>query len=154
MEDNRVLMLFKPTLHVLLLKPKRLPTQQATAPLFAAMARQQRLHVSSFLLPIKLTVEDKPYNKKPHKLLHSVPSQQHLTQYIKIFTSQILNLTSSLQDLPVCNFQGFKRVYLTYGQYNTEANQRQCEQTPHSSQGMVFSPLPNHLVVLQLSHFI
>lgn len=77
-------------------------------------------------------MEDKPY-KELYKLLHSVASQLHLTQYIMIFTSQILNLTSSMRDLPICKLQEFKRVYLTYREYNAEANQRKCEQTPHSS---------------------
>lgn len=58
------------------------------------MARWQSLHVSSSILPVKFTVEDTPY-EEPYKPLHSVASQQHLIQHIKIFTSQILNLTLS-----------------------------------------------------------
>ena len=97
---NRDPMLLKPTLHAFMLKPKGLPTQWATALLFAATARQLRLHVSSFMLPVNLAVADKPY-KEPYNLLHGLASQQQLAQYIKIFASQTLNLTSSLQDLPI-----------------------------------------------------
>lgn len=82
------------------------------------MARWQSLHVSSSIL--KFTVEDTPY-KEPYKSLHSVASQQHLIQHIKIFTSQILNLTLSLQDLSISKLQGIKRIYLTYREYSTGA---------------------------------
>lgn len=52
------------------------------------------------MLPVTFAVADKPY-EDPYNLPHSLASWQQLTQYIKVFASQTLNLTSSLQDLPI-----------------------------------------------------